>query len=568
MKRKSIKAIAALLCLATVFSLSACGSDNSADLVIRNGMVYTADGKGTVAEAIAVNGDEIVYVGDEQGVEKFIKSSTKDIDMNGGMVLPGFTDSHQHPSAMANELFMVSLLDCKSDEEYIETIKEYYQNNPDVESIVGAGWDRPLFDSVKQTKETLDEISAEIPIVMSDSGYHMKWMNSKALEMMGINKDSEVPEGAMVEKNENGEPTGVVSDYPGISDKFNQFTKDQYKEAILAYQEEALACGLTGSFEDTPSNFDRVVEAYNELESEGKLKYRVNAYMRISKDDDIEKSVAELKSYSENNNDGLFRVDGAKIFIDGVLEGETAYMEEAYANNPENYGQYRWKGATDRLNELCRLLEKEGLNYHFHAIGDKAVAIALDAIEYAKANAKDSVTRPGITHLQFVNEKDIKRFKELGVSAVIQAFWAGYDEYYEQSVELLGKSRADRQYPIESLFKEGVLVASGSDFPVQTDRPLIAIEMGVTRAFPGETKSLPEDKEKAKLEDMILSYTLNGAIANGRENETGSIEIGKKADLVVLDKNLFEIPAAKIAETKETVTIFNGEVVYEKNAKN
>lgn len=563
MKRN--KVLAALLMFVMVLSMASCGSGSAdADMVIKNGLVYTADGEGTTAEAVAVKDGEIIYVGDEEGLDEFTGNDTEEIDMDGGMVLPGFIDSHQHPAGVAGTIFTLSLAECKSDEEYIEAIRNYYEENPDLETLVGVGWDRPMFDSVEQTKETLDEITTEIPIVLSDSGQHIKWMNSKALEIMGISKDSKVPDGAMVEKDSDGEPTGVVSDYPSVGDKFSQYTKEQYKEALLTYQEEALSYGITASFEDAARNFDRVVEAYQELEADEQLNYRVNAYMRINRDSDLEESVSTLKKYNEENNDGLFRIDGAKIFIDGVLEGETAYMEDAYVNNPENYGQYMWEGKTEKLNELCKMLEENDLNYHFHAIGDKAVATALDAIEYAKDGAQDSVTRPAITHLQIVKPEDIKRFADLGVSAVIQAFWAGYDEYYDQAVDLLGKERADMQYPIESFFKAGVCVASGSDFPVNTDRPLLAIEMGVTRAYPGESKSLPVDEEKATLEEMIQSYTLNGAIANSREDEIGSLEVGKKADMVILNKNLFKIPATEISATEEVMTIFDGKVVYQK----
>lgn len=569
MKRKSIAA--GLLAVVMAVSLAGCSGDGAskqkaADLVIKNGLVYTADGKGTTAEAVAVKGEEIVYVGDEAGAEAFTGEDTQTVDMEGGMALPGFIDSHQHPSGTINELFNLSLLDCETDEDYLEAIKTYVEENPDLASIVGAGWDRPKFKKVKQTKETLDAIEAERPVVLSDSGYHVKWLNSKALEIMGITKGSEIPDGAMVEKDKNGEPTGVVSDYPGISDKFSEFTTEQYKEALLAYQKKGLARGLTTSFEDASREFDKVVKAYQELEAENQLKYRTSCYMRINKDMEPDEAVSRLKKYRDENQDGLFRVDGAKIFIDGVLEGETAYMEEAYVNNPENYGEYFWKGKTKQLQEVCKKLEAEDLNYHFHAIGDKAVSTALDAIEYAKKGAENSKTRPAITHLQIVKPEDIKRFSELGVCAVIQAFWAGYDEYYDMAVDYVGKERADMQYPIESLFKKGVCVASASDYPVQTDRPLDAIEMGITRCYPGEdenAKSLPKDVEKSTLEEMLQSYTLNGAIANFLEDEIGSLEVGKKADLVILDKNLFDIPLNEIAKTKEMMTIFNGEIVYE-----
>ena len=237
---KGRKVIVGLLLVIMMISLSACGS-SGADIVIKNGLVYTADGEGTTAEAVAIKDDEIVYVGDEDGLEELTGSKTKVIDMEGGMVLPGFIDSHQHPAGLAGSIFSLSLADCKSDEEYIEAIKKYYEENPDIETLVGGGWDRPMFDSVEQTKETLDEITTEIPIVLSDSGGHIKWLNSKALDMMGISKDSEVPEGAMVEKDADGEPTGVVSDYTGIGDKFSQYTCLLYT-SILNWRITAVTC--------------------------------------------------------------------------------------------------------------------------------------------------------------------------------------------------------------------------------------------------------------------------------------------------------------------------------------
>lgn len=535
-----------------------------ADIIIKNGLVYTADGNGAGAEAVAVRGNKIVYVGDEAGAERWTGDGTRIIDMKGGMVLPGFIDSHQHAAFKVTGMFTLGLHECADDHGYVAAIKEYCDAHPELDAIVGAGWDRTYFKDIPLHKSTLDAISTEKPIVLADAGFHVQWLNSKALEMMGITADSAAPEGAMIERDERGEPTGVVAEYMGLYEYFQKFTPEQYKEAILAYQEESHQYGITTTFEDAVYDFDAMIEAYRQLESEGALKFRASGYMRISKDDDIEASVAKIKALREEFNSGLFRMDGGKLFIDGVLEGETAYMEEPYDNNPENYGEYQWEGATDKLYETCKMLENENLNYHFHTIGDKAVATALDAIEYAKKDAENTVTRPGITHLQVVREQDFPRFKELGVSAVIQAFWAGYSEYYEQAVEFIGRERAERQYPIGSLFRSGALVASGSDYPVQTDRPLLAIQMGITRAVPGDEMIMPKESEKVTLEDMLQSYTRNGAIANYLEDEIGTLEVGKKADMVILAKNLFEISPYEIADVEEVMTIFDGQIVYEK----
>ncbi len=572
MKKRRVITLSVVVML--LIGLSACGAGNSgseADIVFTNGLVYTVDEDMSEKEAVAVKDGEIIYVGDEAGVDEYIGGDTRVVDMEGGMLLPGFIDSHQHPSGVISDVVELSLSDCETEDEYIEAIEKYDEENPDVPTIMGVGWDMPVFENIQPTKEVLDEINSKKPIVLADSGQHIKWMNSKALEEMGITADSEVPDGAKVERDASGEPTGIVSDYPGINEKFARYDADQYKEALQVYQEEALSYGITTSFEDMNRNFDEAVKAYKELEKEGKLKYRVSCYMRIKADSDFDESIEKLKTLKEENSEGLFRVDGAKLFIDGVLEGETAYMKEAYKNDPTNYGEFAWEGKEEQLNELCRTLEEENLKYHFHAIGDKAVSVALDAIEYAKEGREDSETRPAITHLQFISDEDLSRFDELGVTAVIQAFWAIYDSYYEQAVDLVGKELADRQYPVESLFENGITVASGSDYPVNTDRPLDAIESGITRTWPyeegEELQSLPPDSEKATLEQMIKSYTINGAEANYREDEVGSIEVGKKADLVLLNRNLFDIDAYQIAETEEMMTVFDGEIVFERDSK-
>lgn len=538
----------------------------SADLIIKNGLIYTVDSHKTKAEALAIKGNQIIYVGTEKGADFYLGNNTKVIDLNGGMALPGFIDSHAHPAYSANELYTLDLSESETKEEYLGQISAYYNANKDIAAIIGFGWDMPAFSDGAPDKQMLDEITTEIPIVLSDSGYHIKWMNSKALEIAGISKDSIIPEGALVEKDPQGEPTGIVSDYPGIGELFNNFTKSQYEEAIRYYQQKAHQYGITTTFEDFPRNINEGITAYQELEKSNGLALRVAFYMRVKPEDNIDEKVAEIKQVHENNANGLFRVNGVKVFIDGVLEGKTAYLEQPYLVEPTSVGNYLWEGKTDKLNELCSLAEKNGLSLHFHAIGDAAVRTALDALEYAGDQNGKTNLRPGITHVQLVNPDDFERFKKLGVTAVPQPFWAVYDEYYDQAVEYVGMERADKQYPIESFFKEGVLVASGSDYPVQTSRPLYAIESGITRAYPGESpdsKFLPKADEKASLEQMIESYTINGAYANFLDKEVGSLEVGKKADIVILDKNLFLLPSNQISTAKEMMTIFDGKIVYD-----
>lgn len=566
------KVFSVIVIMSLIFTMSACSSggensDGKADIAISNGLVYTVDEKATEAQAVAIKDDEIIYVGDEEGLKEWIGDDTKKVDLDGGMALPGFIDSHGHPALSVNELYTLDLSDGESQEDYIKLIRDYMEKNPDLETIVGYGWTTNGFGGKSPNKKELDEISTEIPIVMADEGQHIRWMNSKALEVAGINKDTKIPDGANVEKDSLGEPSGLVADYPGLGDIFSEYTVEQFKEGIKYFQEEIGApTGITSAFDDSNRSMDECIKAYNEMEKSDKLTMRINFFMRDVDEDNVKASVDKIATEKENTEGGLFNIGGIKIFMDGVLEGHTAYMEEEYIDDEGGHGKYSWKGKDTELNELCDYGVKKNLTLHFHAIGDAAVAKALDSIEYAKSKNENDNLIHAITHVQFAKENDVKRFADMNVSMIPQAFWLGYDEYYDQAVEYVGQKLADEQYPLESFFKNNVLVASGSDYPVQTCRPLDAMEIGVTRKFPGEaedSKSLPPDSEKATIEEMIQSYTINGAKANYLDNQVGSLEVGKKADIVILDKNLLEVKPTDISKTKELMTIFNGKVVFE-----
>jgi predicted amidohydrolase YtcJ len=250
--------------------------------------------------------------------------------------------------------------------------------------------------------------------------------------------------------------------------------------------------------------------------------------------------------------------------VDGVIEGGTAYLLEPYAHQPDFRGEPIWN--PDLLNETSAALDKEKIQIHLHVIGDAAARITLDAIEYARAKNGKRDARHLITHMHLVDPADIPRFKELEIVGLPQPFWFKVDEYYDElALPYLGKERADRQYPMQSFLDAGVIMASSSDFPVTIPfDPLIAIQTGITRSTPKKTGGdvlWPE--ERSNLEDMIRSFTYNGAYANFLENEVGSLEVGKKADLVILEKNLFEIPVEQIAEVKVLLTMVEGNVVYQ-----
>jgi predicted amidohydrolase YtcJ len=329
------------------------------------------------------------------------------------------------------------------------------------------------------------------------------------------------------------------------------------------YQDMVLAFGITtvhDAYLDAGSN---ETEAYRKLESNKILRIRFRASLYINP----EKGVDQIQYliYERNKNKGpLFQTNSAKIFIDGVVEGSTAYLKEPYKHQPNNFGELLWN--IDSLNKMCSALDKEKFQIHVHSIGDAATSVTLFAFTFAEFQNGKRDSRNSITHLQLVDKLDIKKFKELGVVAVPQPFWFSKDDYYYNiQVPYLGQKRADEEYPMKSFFDEGVVVASSSDYPVTIPcNPLEAIQYGITRSEFNTTNSseILWPEERVTLEQMIRSFTINGAYANFLENETGSIEVGKKADLVVLDKNLFEIPVNEINQAKVIMTIFEGEEVF------
>jgi len=305
------------------------------------------------------------------------------------------------------------------------------------------------------------------------------------------------------------------------------------------------------------------IAAFNALAEEGKLKMRFRGSITLESDRGIKQQIETVLKERSKNTRPYFQINAAKIFVDGVVEGGTAYLFEPYEHKPEFRGEPIW--GSEILNDVTIALDKEKIQVHYHVIGDAAAHITLDALRRARdANGKRD-SRHLVTHLQLVTAEDIQRFKQLDVIGVPQPFWFKIDDYYwKLALPYLGKERADIQYPMQSFIDAGVIMASASDFPVTIPfDPLIAIQRGMTRSNIDEPSTevlWPE--ERTDLEDMLLSFTYNGAYANFLENETGSIEVGKRADLIVLDQNLFEIPVSEIANTKVLLTFVDGNQVY------
>ncbi|MGB2963913.1 MAG: amidohydrolase [Anaerolineales bacterium] len=542
-------------------------SKETATLVFKNGAIYTVNKDRSWAQSIVINTDQIVFVGTNKNAESYIGTDTLVVDLDGKMVLPGFIDSHAHPSHAMDLVGNISLYAGESPEEYLKIISVFIEHHPGRDFYRGSGWADTFFSTLGPKKEMLDAIIPDRPIALVSYDGHSMWVNSETLKRAGISKDTPDPDGGRIEKDPaSGDPSGTLREtaFKLIKEVIPEYSLEERKNALLAYQEMATAVGVTlvhDAMLDSES-----ITAYNELAGGDQLKMRFRGSITMESDQEIAPQIKRIISEKERNTQPYFQTQSAKIFVDGVIEGGTAYLLEPYAHKPDFRGEPIW--SPELLNKTSAALDKKKIQIHLHVIGDAATRITLDALEHAREKNGAWDSRHSVTHLHLVDPSDIKRFKELEIIGIPQPFWFKVDDYYhELALPYLGLERADRQYPMGSFLDAGVVMASASDFPVTIPfDPLIAIQTGITRSSTEDSsQGVLWPEEKASLEDMIVSFTYNGAYANFLEDELGSLEVGNKADLIILENNLFEIPADQIAKTKVLLTMIDGNVVYQES---
>ncbi len=538
--------------------------ESEPDLILKNGSVYTVDADRNWAQAIVISGGKIVFVGPDEALERYISSDANVLDLDGKMVLPGFVDAHAHPSWAMDYVGNINLYLLSSLEKYRQAIADYAGTNTGAEVLRGSGWDNRYFSSHGPHKEILDALVPDRPVSLMSYDGHSLWVNSLALRRAQITRDTPDPAGGVIERDsETGEPTGTLreSAIQLVEKVLPDYTIAERKNALLAYQDMAARTGVTLCHDAMLET--RSIAAFSKLEAEGLLKMRFRGALLMEPDKGVEEQVELMLRERSANRRPFFQVNAAKIFVDGVIEGATAYLLEPYEHRPDFRGEPNW--GPEILNQMCAALDKERIQIQFHVIGDAATTIALDALDYARKNNGRRNSRQLIAHLQLVRPEDIQRFHDLGVIGVPQPFWFKLDDYYwNLALPYLGKDRADIQYPMQSFIDAGVIMASASDFPVTIPfDPLRGIQTGITRSAIGvEPEEILWPEERANLEEMIASFTYNGAYANYLENELGSLEVGKRADIIVLERNLFEISPSEIAETKVLLTLVDGKEVY------
>lgn len=563
------------LCLLPLLLLAACGSGSQpepgVERVFVNGAVYTLDENQPWAEAVAVDGNVIVYVGDTAGALAMAGEKTVRHDLAGKMLLPGFIDTHMHPISGGAYAKALSLETAGTVDGWLQAIADYVEANPDAPLIFGYGWLSTTFGPEGPQRQMLDAIESERPVLIMDEGFHGAWANTRALQELNITQDTTdpVPGFSYYKRDENGDATGyLLEGTAGMAmQALNVITEDIVVEGTAFIIDTLNAYGVTAAYDagalDYADNLHRILAR---LEDGGDLSIRLVGSYRPSGPDDVSQAVGRAENWRNTIKGRNYHYRVLKIMQDGTIEGRTAAMFEDYQGEPGNSGESVFSEA-----EMAAMVvgaAGKDIDVHIHALGERAVHEALNAIERARATYPDSSTRYAICHIEVITDQDLPRFAELDVIAQSTPLWASYDTYGKQFVS---EDQFNRFWRFNSLKKLGVRLTWGSDFPASGAgmlglSPIYQMEIGHTRQFAGEPDApiQPRESERVDLDGMIRGYTIDAAYQLHMEEEIGSIEVGKKADLVVLDRNLFETDAYKIHEAKVLMTFIDGEIVFER----
>lgn len=523
--------------------------------VFINGKIFTSNRKNRWAEAIVVLLNKIIFVGNSSEAKKFIDSQTEVIDLNGKLVLPGFIDSHAHLILGGFYMLGIDLSNVKSKKEFQSTFIDYIKDNK-AGWIKGGNWNHQQFNNPElPNKSWIDEITGDVPVFVHRMDYHMALANSAALRLAGITKYTNSPEGGTIEKNADGEPTGILKDQAMnlIYRVIPEPKESEYQKAIKVALNEAARFGITCvndiSYKNHFYNFQKYFSKEN-------LSCRIYSILPIEKHEELISS----EFICPFGNDKL-KIGGMKAFADGSLGSSTALMFESYSDEENNFGLAMDILSSGKLRSYSKNCDENNLQLIIHAIGDKAISEVLDIYEELYLSNPNKDRRFRIEHAQHMHKKDFQRFFRNNVIASVQPFHLFDDGCWAENK--IGSERLKTTYAFKSFLDNNVKLAFGSDWPVSSFNPIDGIFAAVTRITADEKNPdglIPE--EKISVEDAIYAYTIDGAYSCFFEKEIGSIEENKFADFIVLDRNIFEIPINQINNVKVLMTIFDGEIIY------
>jgi hypothetical protein len=554
----------------------------SADLILTGAKIFTSDEQQPWAEAVAIKNGKFLYVGDEAGALKHRSKSTRSIHLKGRLVIPGMIDSHAHPGYVDVEHY--GQVSGSSREELLAAVKQYADDHPDDEVLRLCCWPVEMYvhGSAGPNKAELDAIIPNRPLWFASEAWHDRWLNSKALQVLGLNKETPdpLPGLATYVRDETGELTGWVKEGAGWQHFEKQFPindpagKKAHEETLVSALETLSEYGITTLYD--AGNFgyeDQVYGILSKLEKEGRLPIRYEGTYQIFTPDRTQLAISEMKRFRSAYGGGRLQFNTIKLFMDGINENRSGGMLEPYTDDPGYVATTLL--TADELRDFLLDLHKEKMDLHVHTIGDLAVRNVILAVEAAQGAVKGSFyPRVTIAHLELIDPDDFSRIKDLGIISNFTPWWLGVNnnDVVEAS---LGADRYANLYQPRSLFDIGAIVTFSSDEwwgdddqPVSTSlSPFLGMQIGHNRQFPkewweeGEDQIRSPESERLDLAMMIRGYTTNGAYQLRMEDEIGSIKTGKLADLLVLDENLFEADRYKIWKLKPSIVMMEGKLI-------
>jgi predicted amidohydrolase YtcJ len=560
-----------LLFLGRSFSASAQRSVRvaPADIIIQHAKIFTADEKRPWAQSIAIYKGKIAAVGTDDEVTRMRGIGTKMIDAGGKLVLPGFTDCHIHFLSGGLGLQRVNLEGAQDLAEIFARLQKYADTHPNTPWILGRGWNYAMFaPEALPNKKPLDELFPAWPVFLRGYDGHTSWANSKALALAGITKDTPNPlNGEIVRDPATGEATGALKESASaLVEKV--IPKPDHVDKLNAYRAGmrfAVSHGIT-RVHSAGGDFDELA-TLDELRGEKQLWIRFSvAYLARPP----ELGPEDLKAIEEAHkkfHDAWIDVNTVKFILDGVIESHTAAMLEPYSDDPSKKGSLFWEA--EKYRDAVSELDKHGYQIYTHAIGDYAVRTALDAYELVQQKDKNRDHRHRVEHIETLDPADIPRFGKLNVIASMQPLHSYPDtNTLDVWARNIGPDRAARAWVWKSIASGGGEYAFGSDWPVVTLNPWPGIQTAVTRQT---SDGQPQDgfipSQRLSVRQAVQGYTLNAAFAGHREKWEGSIEKGKLADVIMVDRNIFEINPRTIDQTKVVLTIVGGKIVYEADSR-
>ena len=550
----------------------------AADLAFVSGSVYTGDAARRWAQAVAVRGGRIVAVGSDADVRGVVAPSTEVMDLRGRMLLPGFQDAHIHAPSAGLDRLRIDLSEGHSLDAYARTIKAYADAHPEVTWLLGGGWAMDVFPGGTPTAAALDAIAPDRPAFLNNRDNHGAWVNSRALEMAGIARDTPDPPDGRFERDASGRPTGTL--HEGAMNAVRRLVPPPSLEEIIAgllvAQSHLHSLGITGWQDAIVGEYSTLADsfdAYVAASEDGRLTARVVGALWWERHRG-EEQIEGLLQRRARAARGRFRATSVKIMQDGVCENRTAAVLEPYLIDGEPTGGTGISFVDpDALRAVVPALDASGFQVHIHAIGERAVREALDAFEAARGANGMNDLRHHIAHLQIVHPDDVARFRRLGIVANAQPLWAAYEpQMTELTIPFLGEERTGWQYPFATLARAGAQLAFGSDWPVSSPNPLWELHVAVNRILPSGYPYIDEadaatapflPDERLDLATALRAFTMGSAYVNHLDDACGSIEVGKLADLVVLDRDLFATEREGLADAEVLLTLVGGERVHE-----